>query len=39
MLRKVINFLKKQEDIKIIAHEIKNYKLREATFRKIINYF
>jgi hypothetical protein len=39
MPRKVINSLKKQEDIKIIAHEIRSYKPREATFRKIIDYF
>jgi hypothetical protein len=39
MPRKVINSLEKQEDIKIIAHEIRDYKPREATFRKVIDYF
>ena len=39
MPRKVINFLEKQKDIKIIAHEIRDYKPRKATFRKITNYF
>jgi hypothetical protein len=39
MPRKVINSLEKREDIKIIAHEIRGYKPREATFRKVINRF
>jgi hypothetical protein len=39
MPRKVINFLEEQEDIKIVAHEIRDYKPREAIFRKVIDYF
>jgi hypothetical protein len=39
MLRKVINFLEKQEDIKIVAYEIRDYKPRETTFYKVIDYF
>jgi hypothetical protein len=39
MPRKVINSLEKREDIKIIAYKIRGHKPREATFRKIINYF
>ena len=37
--RRVINSLVKQEDIKIIAYEIGDYKPREATFRKVTDYF
>jgi hypothetical protein len=39
MPRKVINFLEKQEDIKIIAHEVRGHKPREATFCKITDRF
>jgi hypothetical protein len=39
MPRKVINSLEKQENIKIIAHEIRGYKPKEATFRKITDHF
>jgi hypothetical protein len=39
MPKKVINSLEKQENIKIIAYEIRGYKPREATFRKVIDYF
>jgi hypothetical protein len=39
MPRKVINFLEKQEDIKIVTYKIRGYKPREATFRKVIDYF
>jgi hypothetical protein len=39
MPRKIINSLEKREDIKIIAYKIRNYKPREAIFRKVIDYF
>jgi hypothetical protein len=39
MPRKVINSLEKQENIKIIAHEIRSHKPREATFYKVIDCF
>jgi hypothetical protein len=39
MPRKVINFLKKQEDIKIVAYKIRGYKPKKATFRKVIDRF
>jgi hypothetical protein len=39
MPRKVINSLKKQEDIKIIAYKIRGHKPREATFCKVIDHF
>jgi hypothetical protein len=39
MPRKVINFLEKREDIKIVAYKIRGYKPREATFRKVIDRF
>jgi hypothetical protein len=39
MPRKVINFLEEREDIKIVAHEIRGHKPREAIFRKVIDHF
>jgi hypothetical protein len=39
MPRKVINSLEKQEDIKIIAYKVRDYKPREATFYKVIDHF
>jgi hypothetical protein len=39
MPRKVINFLKEQENIKIVAYEVRNYKPKETTFHKVIDRF
>jgi hypothetical protein len=39
MPRRVINSLEEQEDIKIIVHEVRGYKPREATFRKVTDRF
>jgi hypothetical protein len=39
MPRRVINFLKEREDIKTVAYEVRSYKPREATFRKITDRF
>jgi hypothetical protein len=39
MPRRVINSLEEREDIKIVAYEIRGYKPREATFRKITDRF
>ena len=39
MPRRVIDFLEKREDIKIVAYEVGGYKPREATFRKITDRF
>jgi hypothetical protein len=39
MPRRVVNSLEEREDIKIAIYEAGGYKLKEATFRKITNYF
>jgi hypothetical protein len=39
MPRRVINSLEEREDIKIAIYKARGYKPREATFRKIANYF
>jgi hypothetical protein len=39
MPRRVVNSPEEREDIKIAVYEARGYKPREATFRKITNYF
>jgi len=37
--RRVVDSLEEREDIKIAIYKARGYKPREATFRKITNYF
>jgi hypothetical protein len=39
MPKRVVDSLEEREDIKIAAYKARGYKPREATFRKIANYF
>ena len=39
MPRRVVDSLEEREDIKIAIYKARGYKPREATFRKIANYF